>query len=214
MSARNGEPCIKCGSNEWKRNGDCAPCAKIRYKKWSKANPDKVKENNRRYQQDNREKEAERNRQWRQAHTEQTRENRRRWQQNNPEKVKEANQRWRQNNLERDSEHRRQYRQSNPEGVSARGQRRRTKKSAAGGSYTAAQWKDLCNHFGNKCLCCGRDDVGLTADHVIPVVKGGTSNIDNLQPLCLRCNQSKGSKTIDYRPGKGLGRWVQRKLFG
>jgi hypothetical protein len=214
MSARNGKPCIRCGSNEWKKNGDCLPCANARHKRWRNTNPERVKENNRKYHQNNREKESERNRQWRQTHQEQERDNRRRWQQNNPDKVKEANQRWRKNNLERDNEHRRQYRQNNPEGVIARANRRRTRKSAAGGSYTPAEWKALVTHFGNKCLCCGRNDVKLTADHVIPVVKGGTSSIDNIQPLCLKCNQSKGGKTIDYRPGKGLGRWVQKKLFG
>jgi 5-methylcytosine-specific restriction endonuclease McrA len=75
---------------------------------------------------------------------------------------------------------------------------RRTKKTAAGGTYTYAQWIALCDKCNNCCLCCGKKRK-LTADHVIPVAKGGTSNIDNIQPLCGPCNSSKGTKTTDYR---------------
>ena len=63
------------------------------------------------------------------------------------------------------------------------------------------------------CPLC-KTDVKLTADHVIPISKGGSSFIENMQPLCRSCNSRKKNKTIDYRPGSGLGRWIQRKLFG
>jgi hypothetical protein len=36
----------------------------------------------------------------------------------------------------------------------------------------------------------------MTIDHVIPKSKGGSSNIDNLQPMCERCNQKKGDKIM------------------
>jgi 5-methylcytosine-specific restriction endonuclease McrA len=75
---------------------------------------------------------------------------------------------------------------------------RRTKKTEAGGSFTAQEWLDLCEAYDNRCLCC--DEVKpLTADHVLPISKGGTSWISNIQPLCLPCNCSKGDKEIDYR---------------
>jgi 5-methylcytosine-specific restriction endonuclease McrA len=47
-------------------------------------------------------------------------------------------------------------------------------------------------------LCCDKKRK-LTADHIVPVSKGGTSNISNIQPLCGPCNSSKGAKTVDYR---------------
>lgn len=51
---------------------------------------------------------------------------------------------------------------------------------------------------GSICLCCGSDKK-ITIDHIIPVFKGGGNDINNLQPLCHRCNSSKRIKIIDYR---------------
>lgn len=42
-----------------------------------------------------------------------------------------------------------------------------------------------CNKHGN-----GR--VLMTVDHIIPKCLGGTWNIENLQPMCCKCNQRKG----------------------
>jgi 5-methylcytosine-specific restriction endonuclease McrA len=71
-----------------------------------------------------------------------------------------------------------------------------------GGSFTASEWLALCNLYGNRCLGCG-DCCSLTADHVVPLKLGGRNTIDNIQPLCLRCNVKKGIKIIDFRNGKG-----------
>lgn len=75
----------------------------------------------------------------------------------------------------------------------------RTRKRDNEGSFTTKEWKDLCEKYGNKCLCCDVTDKPLTVDHVIPIKKGGSSNIENLQPLCKSCNSSKRDKIIDYR---------------
>lgn len=93
--------------------------------------------------------------------------------------------------------------------------RRRTKKAQNGGEYTIEEWQALCDYYGNKCLACGRTDVPLTFDHVIPVDKGGSNSLDNAQPLCKSCNCSKGTKIIDYRPHKHDGSLdkAQAKLY-
>lgn len=47
---------------------------------------------------------------------------------------------------------------------------------------------------GYRCQECfrGREDgVKLEIDHIIPVAKGGTNEIDNLQTLCMECNRNK-----------------------
>lgn len=66
-------------------------------------------------------------------------------------------------------------------------------------SYTRLEWEQLCARYNHRCLCCG-EQKPLTADHVMPLSRGGSNTIDNLQPLCLLCNDRKHTKTIDYRP--------------
>lgn len=70
---------------------------------------------------------------------------------------------------------------------------------SGGGNYTPEQWKALCASFGNKCLACGSTN-SLTVDHIVPVSKGGSSDISNLQCLCKSCNSRKKDRVIDYRP--------------
>ena len=72
------------------------------------------------------------------------------------------------------------------------------RKRGNGGSFTLKEWECLCAQYGYVCLCCGgRCD--LQIDHIVPVSKNGSSNIDNIQPLCANCNVAKSNKTIDYR---------------
>lgn len=77
--------------------------------------------------------------------------------------------------------------------------RRRTRMATNGGDYTLQEWEELCTDYGNRCLACGRDDVKLTVDHIVPVIKGGSNDISNLQPLCKSCNSIKNARAIDYR---------------
>ena len=72
------------------------------------------------------------------------------------------------------------------------------------GYVTENQWIDLCAHYApdDVCLDCG-EVAKLTIDHVIPCSKGGTAFVDNLQPLCRRCNSKKSDKETDYRPDDG-----------
>jgi 5-methylcytosine-specific restriction endonuclease McrA len=60
---------------------------------------------------------------------------------------------------------------------------------------------------GGNCFYCGKKldyDIseveelsrsGFHVDHVIPLSRGGTYEIDNLVPSCFRCNKEKGDKT-------------------
>ncbi len=77
-------------------------------------------------------------------------------------------------------------------------QRRRSVLAQCSGSYTVSEWTQLLDYFGHQCLCCGSDQ-RISADHVIPLSCGGSNDLDNIQPLCVKCNASKGKKIIDYR---------------
>lgn len=77
--------------------------------------------------------------------------------------------------------------------------RRRARKRANGGTYTAREWRDLCAKYDHRCLCCG-EAKPLTPDHVIPISRGGSNDISNIQCLCLDCNLRKHTKSTDYRP--------------
>lgn len=46
---------------------------------------------------------------------------------------------------------------------------------------------------GNRCCKCG-STAHLEIDHIIPISKGGTSDLNNLQTLCHDCNAKKGNR--------------------
>lgn len=80
--------------------------------------------------------------------------------------------------------------------------RREARKRAAGGAFTFEQWENLKSYYDHRCLACGRQEpeIVLTVDHVIPISRGGSDDISNIQPLCGACNCRKHARIIDYRP--------------
>lgn len=124
-----------------------------------------------------------------------------RYQENKEHELK-INAKWRYDNPEyyKDrSEYNKQWKKQNPEKTTAIHQNRRAREQNAEGNFTDREWAELCNQYGNKCLCCLRDNVKLTPDHITPLAKGGTNYIENIQPLCVSCNCKKYTKIIDYR---------------
>jgi len=56
---------------------------------------------------------------------------------------------------------------------------------------------DVMQRDGFRCQICGAtaaDGYKLHVDHILPVSKGGKTEMGNLRTLCERCNMGKGAK--------------------
>jgi 5-methylcytosine-specific restriction endonuclease McrA len=85
-----------------------------------------------------------------------------------------------------------------PERVRAKaseyGHRRRARMLGAGGSFTAAEIKDLHAKQRGRCACCrGKLPKSYHKDHIVALVNGGTNYIWNIQLLCDDCHRTKGT---------------------
>jgi 5-methylcytosine-specific restriction endonuclease McrA len=76
---------------------------------------------------------------------------------------------------------------------------RRAAKNASKGHFTVEEFDTLCPTYGYACLGCGATDRVLEADHVVPLTKGGSDEISNIQPLCGECDRRKFTAVIDFR---------------
>jgi 5-methylcytosine-specific restriction endonuclease McrA len=76
---------------------------------------------------------------------------------------------------------------------------RRARERGSAGTYTREEWNSLCEKCRYSCLKCGKN-VKLEPDHIVPLARGGTNFISNIQPLCHDCNFNKMTNIVDYRP--------------
>ena len=75
----------------------------------------------------------------------------------------------------------------------ASGQRYRTRKRQLVSNLTAEQWKQIKQHFNNRCAYCGQEKP-LAQEHFIPLSKDGEYTANNIIPSCKSCNSSKSNK--------------------
>lgn len=182
----------------------CSACKSAILKEWRVANPEKAKAHSTRQRQEikNDPMQSQQMRQYHQAYYQKHKEryakqHKRRYAVHRDQILEGHRSRYKANR-DRYLSISRAYRLANPHKTKVWSLRHWTRKKNAEGSHTPEEWKALCEWFGNKCLACGSAE-RLTIDHVVPLARGGTDYISNIQPLCHSCNCSKQDKTIDYR---------------
>ncbi|MEA5598644.1 HNH endonuclease [Rivularia sp. UHCC 0363] len=67
-------------------------------------------------------------------------------------------------------------------------------------SIPSAVRKYVFERNNYQCQSCGKreEESSLTIDHIIPLARGGSNDISNLQTLCFTCNCQK-TDNIDDR---------------
>lgn len=59
--------------------------------------------------------------------------------------------------------------------------------------YEAREY--LLEKFQRTCAYCGKREIPLQIEHIVPKSRGGSNRISNLTLSCEKCNTKKGSKT-------------------
>ena len=115
----------------------------------------------------------------------------------NPERIN----RWTEENKEKIKQYKEKWRKNNKEYFIADKHRRR----GASGTFTTAQINKLFLLQIGKCVCCRKDiSDGFHRDHIVPITKGGSNDILNIQLLCASCTHSKSAKhPIDFMQSRG-----------
>lgn len=89
----------------------------------------------------------------------------------------------------------RRWAEANPEQTAANGRLRRARKRDAEGHHSGAEIKALLVRQKIKCASCSQSlKSGYHADHIVPLSKGGSNWITNIQLLCPTCNLRKWAK--------------------
>ncbi len=55
--------------------------------------------------------------------------------------------------------------------------------------------KNILRRDSHKCAYCGKTDLVLTIDHILPRSRGGEDSWENLISACPKCNSKKGDRT-------------------
>lgn len=117
-----------------------------------------------------------------------------------PEVNHKASKKYRDSHIEEKKIQVKKWRQNNHGKVLESTRKRRNIKRGTTGSHTFGEWELLKIQYGFTCPCCNKSEpnIKLTEDHIVPLSKGGSDYIENIQPLCGHCNFVKHTKIFFY----------------
>ncbi len=213
------KPCIKCGSTDRNKKGDCKACAKSRGAAWRVANAERLKERNATYYLEHQDIVKTRSAAYRSKYPDRVKALTAAWQKANPEKcnfrtskwassnkdkVRAKNAAWGIANRAKVTANTRRRRKENPEWARLQTQNRRSR--LAGGVLSRNLSDRLFILQQGKCACCAQPlGAKYHLDHIMPLALGGSNTDDNIQLLRQRCNGQKGAKhPADFMRERGL----------
>lgn len=188
---------------------------------YREANLEKVKANSRRYYKENAEVIKQKVKIYRDSHKEECKKRNIEWAKNNPEKRKAICKRYyhkkmaedpewfnrkamEQYNKDKEKSRRRlrEYRKSRPAWTRLQKYLRRTRcgdgqvdKEHLNKEFEGLVIEKLKGQ-NYKCVYCGVDiKESFSIDHIIPLSKGGTNDIENIDLVCKSCNTKKGTRS-------------------
>lgn len=71
----------------------------------------------------------------------------------------------------------------------------RAKRWGCAGELSAEDIRLAYTSCSGRCAICLDNPIRWEIDHIIPLSKGGTNTVRNIQITCSKCNRSKGTKT-------------------
>lgn len=215
-----GKYCTKCG--EWKlfteyhRNtktkdghvSRCKECTKKYTKQFYKDNVAYYKNITRHYKSEKSEWYKEYMKKYQKENAEKIKSRKKKQYQNNVEYYKEISKQRYKDKPEYFKQYGRKYRQSE-RGREADFRRNLKRRSNINNvEFTSLERKEILERDNWTCQCCGikvhdrksgnwNTNDKAEIDHIIPISKGGNSELNNLQVLCRTCNRSKFN-SMDY----------------
>lgn len=170
-------------------------------RKYVEANKEHIQNLKRKHQDENPEKYDEALRKYRETHREEINAKARERRQQDLDHYRQIGRKSRDKHAEERNAYQREYGKANRDKLTLYTNNRRARKLFAKGSHTDEEWQVLKAKYNFKCLCCGKQEpeIKLTRDHIRPLILGGSDSIDNIQPLCAKCNSKKSLRQIDYR---------------
>ncbi len=176
-----GKPCPYGHITEkWVASKLCLGCRE--------ANREKHKEDNRVYNTKRRKENPE-------YHNARAREYNRQARLKNPEKFLKISRDFALADPQRIRDYANKWRKNNPEKVRIMETNKKARRRNAEGKHTAQEIRSLyLKQHENCAICFISIKETYHVDHIIPIIKGGSNYIENIQLLCPPCNMRKGAK--------------------